>query len=330
MVEALYDEMAPEDRRQLENHLDECEACAQEFAELQDTLGVMAQRERPELPEAYWDSYRRRLDERRAGDSRSLNDRVRQWWQSLPVLLPKTGGQWAVQGAVAVALLAVGLWSGLQLRPTGAPSQMGGENPTAVPTLLPIADPTSVHVGQPSPVLRGVDDITFDVEAETVAIRYRTANRITVRGQPDDPTIQRLLRAALLDTSNPASQLHAMKTLEQSALAPSEDLVRALTYLVRKEQNPNLQLRALRSLRALYRNASMAADTRSVLVNLLLDTEAPEATRVEALQTLMATSSTPDPSLLYPVRDDSNAYLRYEARSALQNAQSLDVDHLQN
>ena len=107
MVEALYGEIAPEDQRRLEAHLDDCEACAQEFAELQDTLDVMAQRERTELPEAYWDSYCRRLEERRAKRERTPIDRLRVWWHSLPVLLPQTRGQWAFQGAVALVVLAV-------------------------------------------------------------------------------------------------------------------------------------------------------------------------------------------------------------------------------
>lgn len=330
MVEALYGEIAPEDRRRLDAHLDDCETCAQEFAELQDTLDVMARRERPELPDAYWDSYRRRLDEWQADRDRSLGERVRQWWQSLPVLLPQTGGQWAVQGAMALVLLAVGLWGGHQMRPSDAPSMTESNNPSVVSDLLPIAESTSAKLGQAQPVLRGIDDITFDVHEGTVAIRYRTANRITVRGRPSDPTIRRLLHAALLDSGNPASQLHAMKTLERTSPAPSENLVQALTYLIRKEQNPNMQLRALRSLRALYENASMTDDTRSVLVDLVLDTSASEALRVEALQTLMATSSPPEPSLLYPVRDDSNAYLRTQARAALQDAQSLSLPSLRN
>jgi hypothetical protein len=326
MVEALYGEIDPEDRRRLDEHLSDCEACAAEFADLRGTLDVMAQRERPELPDAYWARYRRRLNERRAERaaaphrrSASLVDHLRRWGRSLPTLLPQTGGQWALQGTVALLLLVVGLWGGQRIAPSGTVPVTDADPPASTTDLLPVgADREQVQ-----PVLRGVEDITFDVQTGTVAIRYRTANTVTVRGGPDDPAIRRLLRAALLNGSDPASQLHAMKTLERTAVAPGEDLVQALTYLVRKEENPNMQLRALRALRALYQGPSMAAGPRSVLVELLLDTSAAEPLRVEALQTLMATSSPPDPSVLYPVRDDSNAYLRYQARTALRNAQAL-------
>ena len=325
MVEALYDEIAPEDRRRLDEHLDDCEACAEEFAELRATLDVMARRERPELPEAYWSSYRRRLDARRADRPPTptkrgarLRERLRRWWASLPTMLPQTGGQWALQGAVALLLLAAGLWGGQQMGAPGAPEPLEGPGSPGTTGLLPAtteADPT-----RPAP--RGVEDITFDVQEGTVAIRYRTVDVVTVRGRPDDPAIRRLLRAALLDEGNPASQLHAMKTLERGGVAPGEDLVQALTYLVREEGESSLRLRAVRALRALHRDAPMSDGTRSVLLDLLLDTEAAEPLRVEALQALVAPPSRLDASALYPVRDDSNAYLRYQARSLLRAAQT--------
>jgi hypothetical protein len=317
MVEALYGEIAPEDRRRLDEHLDACEDCAAEFAELRDTLDVMTQRERPEPPASYWPRYRRHLDARRARRTDTLTDRLRRWWASLPPLLPQTGAQWAVQGAVALLLLIGGLWGGQQLRPSGPAALPEGETPASV------LRSAGAERGGGQPVLRGVDNITFDVQEGTVSIRYRTASRVTVRGRPEDPTIRRLLRAALLDDTNPASQLHAIKTLERGTVAPSADLVQALTYLVRKERTPSLRLRAVRALRALHQNRPMGGDTRSVLLDLLLDPGADEALRVEALQTLVAPPSRLDPSALYPVRDDSNSYLRYQARTALRDAQAL-------
>jgi hypothetical protein len=323
MVEALYGEIAPEDRRRLEEHLGDCEDCAAEFAELRATLDVMAQRERPEPPEAYWDRYRRRLDARRADRARgdrnaSLRERLRRWWASLPPLLPRTEGQWALQGAVALLLLIVGLWGGQQMEGTGLTERLeGGGSPAAADRL-----PVSPEPERRRPVLHGVEDITFDVQEGTVSIRYRTTNQVTVRGRPEDPAIRRLLRAALLDEGNPASQLHAMKTLERGAVAPSEDLVQALAYLVREEGPSSLRLRAVRALRALHQNRAMDPDTRSVLLDLLLDTAAAEPLRVEALQTLLAPPSRLEASALYPVRDDSNAYLRYQARTLLREAQA--------
>jgi hypothetical protein len=325
MVEALYGEIAPEDRRRLEEHLDDCEDCAAEFAELRATLDVMAQRERPEPPEAYWAQYRRRLDARRAARARasgdrsaSLRERLRRWWASLSPMLPQTEGQWALQGAVALLLLIVGLWGGQQMDGTGLAGRPEGSGSPAAADRLP----ASAEPEERRPLLHGVEDIAFDVQEGTVSVRYRALDVVTVRGRPEDPAIQRLLRAALLDEGNPASQLHAMKTLERGAVAPSEDLVQALAYLVREEGPSSLRLRAVRALRALHQNRGMDPDTRSVLLDLLLDTTAAEPLRVEALQTLLAPPSRLEASALYPVRDDSNAYLRYQARTLLREAQA--------
>mgnify|MGYP006282290331 CR=1 FL=1 len=324
MVEALYGEIAPEDRRRLDEHLDDCEDCAAEFAELRATLDVMAQRERPALPRAYWARYRRRLDTRRAGPARasgdrsaSLRDRLRRWWASLPPMLPQTGGQWALQGGVALLLLVVGLWGGQQMGGTGLTDRSEDGGPATTERLPASAEPEGRR-----PLLRGVEDITFDVQEGTVAVRYRTVDVVTVRGRPDDPAIRRLLRAALLDEDNPASQLHAMKTLERGAVGPSEELVQALAYLVREEGPSSLRLRAVRALRALHREVPLSDGTRSVLLDLLLDTEAAEPLRVEALQALLAPPSRLEASALYPVRNDSNAYLRYQARTLFRAAQA--------
>ena len=324
MVEALYGEIAPPDRERLEQHLDRCEACAEEFESLQSTLTVMAQRERPELPDSYWASYRRRFEQKRAARSASSLGRLRQWWQSLPVLLPQTGGQWAVQGAIAVTLLAVGLWWGQRTGPAD-PSPLA-EAPSAVSDLLLARETVSAQVGQAEPILAGVSDVTFDASSGTVAIRYKTVNHVTVKGPPNDPAVQRLLRTALLDRDNPGSQLNAMQTLAQTSVAPSGDLVQPLTYLLRKSDNPDMRLRALRVLRALHKETSLDASIQDVLVGLVLDTSTPTPLRVEALQTLTESTSTLDPSVLYPMRNDSNAYLRYQARSTLQNVSIDDAD----
>ena len=47
MAEALFGELAPEEERRLNAHLDTCDACADEFQSLQTTLAITAERTRP-------------------------------------------------------------------------------------------------------------------------------------------------------------------------------------------------------------------------------------------------------------------------------------------
>ena len=329
MVEALYGESSPEDRERLEQHLEECEPCAEEFESLSSTLAVMAERERPELPASYWASYRQEVKRQRTARSASVTASVRRWWRTLPALLPQTGPQWAVQGALAVALLCVGLWLGPSLRSNGSVLPTEAPSASEVNDGLPGLSAVSAEAERGTPILKHVNDLTYNPETGTVAIQYETVNRVTVEGEPSDPTVRRLLQSALLDRANPSSQLNAMQTLERVSIAPSEDLVEPLTYLLRKSENPDMRLRALRALRSLHREATLDSASQSVLVGLLLDTGTPTALRVEALQTLTTGTSRIDPAVLYPVRNDSNAYLRYQARSRLQHAYSEGASTLQ-
>ncbi|UCH97894.1 MAG: zf-HC2 domain-containing protein, partial [Candidatus Aminicenantes bacterium] len=66
MVDALYnyDELSGEDKRLFHAHLAICPACAGEYKEMAAVLGVMDQRQRPEMGEEFWDSYYLRLLEK--------------------------------------------------------------------------------------------------------------------------------------------------------------------------------------------------------------------------------------------------------------------------
>lgn len=328
MTEALFGEISSEDRRRLEAHLDSCHDCREEFESLQSTLDVVDRREREELPAGYWASYRRQVERRLDSESSSsLKRRLRRWWQSLPILLPQTGGQWALQGALAVLFVAVGLWLG-----QFSIDDVGGEAAeTVLPSEgVPLSDlllarsPVSLEQGQVDPTIGRISDISFDGGEGTVEVRYRTVNEVSVSGAPDDPAIHRLLQTALLDTDNPSSQLRALQTIEQARLSPTNDLTEALTVLIRNEDNTSMQVRAVRALRSLHQKAPLTSNSRNLLVGLVLD-DHPESLRVEALQTLMETSdSTDDVDYLYAVRNDPNEYLRYQAQASLASLQQYE------
>jgi len=354
MTEALFGEIAEADRQRLDAHLADCDACADEFRSLQSTLSVTAACDHPERPDAYWDAFSDRLYNRletetpvlsriatsfeaseasSTADARSWGGRLIAWWNTRPVLLPQTGPQWGVQLAVALLLvvggLALGRWStDAPVVPSNGLGDILPSTPasSADPLLRPIGAATGD--AQVRPQLTGVEDITYDMTQGIVEIRYHTTNEVVVRGAPDDPKIQRLLQAALLDEGNPSSRLHAVKTLEASQVAPDKELVIALTYLVREQTDPNMRLRAVRALRRLHERTPMSETTRGVLVNVLLQAEMP-ALRIEALDALAGQAAPRGgeetagaPSFLYEARSDSNAYVRYRAEELLQQVRT--------
>lgn len=334
MAEALFGELAPEEERRLNAHLDTCDACAEEFQSLQATLAVTAERTRPEPPEVFWRGYWPRLVRRmrRAeAPAPSWTTWLAAWWREVTALPPAV--RYALQGAVAVLLVVGGFWLGQQAAPDAQPPLLSG---TETPAQQQSADGALAHLvgatgaveigsGTIRPRLANIRDITYDVSDGTVEIRYNTVNDIIVRGTPDDPTVQRLLRTAMLDEQDPSARLNALQTVERAQPTADPELTHALTYLAREEADPNMRFRAVRALKSLHQEAPLPDDTRGVLINILLQSDN-SALRIEALQALMSgppASEEATPDYLYEVQNDSNSYLRYQATQALQERASV-------
>lgn len=330
LADALFGELPDEDRQHLEAHIETCEACAEELRSLQTTLEFTAQRERPEPPGSFWQGYWPRLVRRmRRADERaitgpSLRERLAAWWQGITEMPPAM--RWALQGAVAVVLVAVGFGLGRQQpAPTadsGSDTELFANTETTsdatLANLISAEQPVESESGTIRPHLANVRDITYDVQDGTVEIRYNTVNDIVIRGKPDDPAVQRLLRTAMLNEQNPSAQLNALQMVEQTSSAADPELVQALTYLAKTEADPNMRFRAVRALRSLHKDAPMSDETRDVLINILLSSTN-SAVRIEALQALTEhPSPQASPDYLYEVQNDSNSYVRYQAQQTLQ------------
>lgn len=64
MVEALYNELANEQKAEFDAHLRSCSDCARQYQQMAETLKVISQTETAETNEAFWASYSERLSER--------------------------------------------------------------------------------------------------------------------------------------------------------------------------------------------------------------------------------------------------------------------------
>lgn len=64
MADAVYGDLSETGKRVFQDHIDTCPQCAQDYDKIKKTLGVMEQRERPEMSTGFWDNYYQRLEEK--------------------------------------------------------------------------------------------------------------------------------------------------------------------------------------------------------------------------------------------------------------------------
>jgi hypothetical protein len=145
MIEALYGELGPADRRTFDDHLRSCPDCASEYSVMGATLRIMDQRRRPDPGREFWDGYWDRLEARLDGEAtlpagrESLAGRVGRLFALVP--------RWSYRLAAGATLILIGIFIG---RAVFAPSKSTSRGP------LNVASPGAVPVSN-DPVARARD-----------------------------------------------------------------------------------------------------------------------------------------------------------------------------
>jgi len=131
-VPALYDEISGEERRPLEEHLQECEKCTAEFEQMKKTAGFMSRRKR-ELPsDEYWESFEKNLQGKLK--SESAGGTLHPQKKKNLIQLFQAAPAWSYQLAAAIVLIALGVFIGrtffrsADMHPTQIAQKKGVEN----------------------------------------------------------------------------------------------------------------------------------------------------------------------------------------------------------
>jgi hypothetical protein len=134
MIEALYGELGPADRRAFEDHLQSCPDCASEYSVMGATLRIMDQRRRPDPGREFWDGYWDRLEARLDNEvtlhaaRESLAARAGRLFALVP--------RWSYRAAAGAALILIGILIGRAVFPPSGSSSTGiseGARSAAVP-----------------------------------------------------------------------------------------------------------------------------------------------------------------------------------------------------
>jgi hypothetical protein len=173
ITDALFGELADEDRKEFERLMAGDEEFQALFEEMRSTLDVMDRRERRDPGEAYWEGYWGRLEARMAEESGDATDisaaterSSQTWWRRRVVEAGYTS--WTVRVAAAAAILVVGMYMG---RTFFAPSEQVALTP---------ADSVqggAVQEAAPAPVFNDGGQVQL-ASADDRAMRYVEKSRV--------------------------------------------------------------------------------------------------------------------------------------------------------
>lgn len=116
MVDALYDGLPAEARKDFDKHLAVCTKCSQEYARLQGTLTVLSRKEQPQADSGYWQNYWQRL----SGRLHDEPDRavISNWLGGLIRPAQPRSPTW-IGAAAAILILLTGIFIGREIAITG-------------------------------------------------------------------------------------------------------------------------------------------------------------------------------------------------------------------
>lgn len=297
----LYEELSPEERAEVEAHLQSCPQCAAAAAELGRLRTLLSERPQREPSPELLVRCRADLEEALDREQTGWRGLVRSWLGQAP-------GQPALRAASALAILALGFSFGWTMQQQRA-VPMPGPDSQASPWIG--SDLTGLRIN-------GISQVTPDPQTGVVRITLDAERRMTLEGSLDDPRIQQVLVFAVKNYENAGIRHDTLEVLQERREEPA---VRdALLYALRKDPNPGVRLGALEAVRPM---ASQSEVRRAILECLRHDRN--PGVRVAAID-ILAESADEEvlPVLREVSRQDENAYVRLKCAFALrQRAQEF-------
>jgi hypothetical protein len=298
----VYGELAEQDRPGFEQHLRDCASCAVALAAERKLQGLMGQRATREPSADFLARCRMGLEESLDFDGHiSLWQRLRQGFQWVNPL--------AVHPALSAALLVLfGVLLGWQVQ-----SKLGGR-----PRAFPAPAMQQAAMTPDDFQIAGINSIATDADTGQVVVSYDAARRVTLRGTPQDPAIQRVLLLGVRSYDNSGLRLESVDALRREA--DQAQVRRALIAAMLRDKNPGVRLRALDGLK----KYSEEPEVRHALLQ-ALEKDLNPGVRVECINAL---TEVPDPEVIRVLRalagKDKNNYVRMKSAAAVQQASIAD------
>jgi hypothetical protein len=310
---SVYDELTPEERKALEQHLPECTGCREELTELNKLSAAAGKRTLIEPSDALLREARRellvalRIDRSRRG----VFERVKEYVSE--TIAP----QYRIAfGAVAMA--GVGLFAGYMIFSLPASSSLPGG------LLVDEGNAQYSEVGDAR--IANVRFIDADASDGMVEFVFEAVKPMRIRGSVNDKSVQRVLTHALVNDQNPGVRLRSVNTIATQVFqAPAQqaDIIEALIEALKYDENDGVRREALKVLLQF----PMTKQIRDAFFYTLMNDKNP-GVRIEAIKGMEKAKDIEtlvDDQMLnvlqQRVEQDNNNFIRLRARAILQEVQ---------
>jgi HEAT repeats/Putative zinc-finger len=299
-----YDELAEKDKRVLEDHLETCNACRKELAEIQQLHSTL---HKPALDPAQDLLIEARHELRNAlrkeRNKVSFWDRLR---ERFPVVVPDYA-----QIASALATLAIGIFVGYIGFGNAARNQVANNQgrPNSSANLIERKDTQITNV-------KFLDSNAKDGQVE---FALDAITPMKIKGNINDPQVQKVLSYALVNEQNPGVRLQAISAFAApDAKAPDPQVKKALISALKSDDNIGVRKQALEVLQKFPMDEEVKQSFLYVLVH-----DRNPGMRVAAIKGLESQQQIDKDVvdvLRQKIQSDDNDYIRLKARDVLQEA----------
>jgi hypothetical protein len=327
----LTESLDPAARELTHQHIENCDVCGDDWASYKETWTVLG-----DLPEVEVPAHIKAQFLGRIGMAEERPDNV------LP-FQRKPAFKWLAQAAAVTLLVGGGYFFGDRNAPrvqttTGTIDGIAalGTPMQAAPiqaTRVSLAETRDLHADALSPEIEGRPNITNvqfidgDATDNDISVSFDVTSRWTVRGNPKEKSIVRLLSYMLENEESVTPRSNAMEWVRRTYSNPQfadPEIANALAKVLRNDSHEGVRIRAVDTLTTLP--PTTAADTRDALIQALKSDPNPAVRMkaVDALVNLARGGATFDTAMVDTLRQkasqgDENLYVRVKAAEALSN-----------
>lgn len=300
---AVYDEISAANKKDLEAHIHQCPECQLDFYEAEQTKKSFNEKIQIQPTDLQLETSRAELRQRLL---LLTQPKIQKQWLAKLWRIVSLDFAPSLRFASAIALLIIGIFLG---RAAISPINERIESDQLKISELVQSNINNIH------------SIQYDPKTRQVAIKLNTLNEVSIQGDVAQPEIQQLLLETLRTEERPDVKIKTVAALQHTKFL-NKDVIKALSNLIEKEQNPGIRLKAVKLLTTIPITSSIKEILAQVLIRVLLN-DSNSAIRIEAFKGLSKFDNGATTSIIFnAARNDSSEYIRNKARQILERTEN--------